>query len=88
MGSWIQRSKDTLCTIIDSVKKVNSGLKVRVSFVGYRDFELVDRFSIIDFNEDLDLVKAFIGKVNASSAQVANYKHGLDLPEDVQGGMN
>ena len=38
MYSWIQRSKDTLKTIIDQVKAENPTLKVRVSFVGYRDF--------------------------------------------------
>ncbi len=37
MGSWIERSKVTLNEIIDAVKSQNTGLKVRVSFVGYRD---------------------------------------------------
>ena len=38
MYSWIQRSKDTLKDIIDHVKADNPTLRVRVSFVGYRDF--------------------------------------------------
>ena len=46
MGSWIQRSKDTLCTIIDSVKAIHPGLTVRVSFVGYRDIGIKERFVI------------------------------------------
>ena len=37
MYSWIQRSKDTLHQIIDSVRKENAGLEVRVAFVAYRD---------------------------------------------------
>lgn len=37
MASWIQRSKDTLKSIIESVKAENQGLKVRVCFIGYRD---------------------------------------------------
>jgi hypothetical protein len=37
MASWIQRSKETLKGIIENVKKDYAGLKVRVSFVGYRD---------------------------------------------------
>jgi hypothetical protein len=37
MSSWIQRSKETLKGIIENVKKDYAGLKVRVSFVGYRD---------------------------------------------------
>ena len=37
MGSWIERSKTTLKEIIQSVKKENDSLVVRVCFVGYRD---------------------------------------------------
>jgi hypothetical protein len=37
MGSWIQRSKDTLKQIIEQVKKENEALTVRVCFIGYRD---------------------------------------------------
>jgi len=61
MYSWIQRAKDTLHSIIDSVKAENTGIKVRVAFVGYRDInDGKDRFSVIDFTEDLDSVKSFI----------------------------
>ena len=38
MGAWIQRSKETLKDIIDKVKADNPDLRVRVAFVGYRDF--------------------------------------------------
>lgn len=37
MGSWIQRSKDTLKQIIQQVKEENKSLTVRVCFIGYRD---------------------------------------------------
>ena len=37
MFSWIQRSQETLCQIIDHVKNENKGLTVRVGFVAYRD---------------------------------------------------
>ena len=63
MGPWIQRSKDTLKTIIDSVKAGHPGLEVRVSFVGYRDIEHRVRFEILDFDSDLEKVKSFISKV-------------------------
>ena len=63
MGPWIQRSKDTLKTIIDSVKAGHPGLEVRVSFVGYRDIEHRQRFEILDFDSDLEKVKTFISKV-------------------------
>merc|ERR1712013_479335 len=80
MGSWIQRSKDTLKTIIENVKSGNPTLTVRASFVGYRDITDHNRFNIIDFTEDLDAVKNFISKMQADG--------GADFPEDVQGGFN
>ena len=66
MASWIQRSKDTLNEIIDTVKANNPGLFVRVSFVGYRDIKDHPRFSIQEFSDDLQAVKKFIATVNAS----------------------
>ena len=88
MGSWIQRSKDTLCTIIDSVKTIHTDLTVRVSFVGYRDIMINQRFIIKDFNEDLEEVKAFIAKVEANSDRAPGALINNDTAEDVQGGMN
>lgn len=75
MASWIQRSKDTLKEIIDTVKQNNPGLQVRVCFVGYRDIKDHDRFSLMDFSDDLAAVKNFIGRVSATG--------GGDDPEDV-----
>ena len=75
MYSWIQRSKDTLHKIIDSVKSQNKNLSVRVSFVAYRDVQDHNRFDITDFTENLDHVKANIQKQPASG--------GGDFPEDV-----
>jgi len=80
MESWIQRSKDTLKEIIDTVKKDNPALQVRVCFVGYRDIRDHYRFSLMDFSDDLAAVKTFIGGVTANG--------GGDFPEDVQGGFN
>ena len=60
MYSWIQRSKDTLHKIIDSVKSQNKGLSVFVSFVAYRDVQDHNRFDITNFTDNLDLVKANI----------------------------
>ncbi len=80
MSSWIARSKDTLKEIIDTVKSQNTGLKVRVAFVGYRDIKDSQRFTIQEFTEDIELVKKFISKTQATG--------GADMPEDVQGGLN
>ena len=65
MGSWIELSKVTLKEIIDAVKSQNTGHKVRVSFVGYRDIKDKERFTILEFTEDIELVKNFISKTKA-----------------------
>ena len=80
MRSWIERSKDTLKQIIDHVKAENTGLAVRVCFIGYRDIRDRERFTIQPFTDDIDKVKQFIAKTNAEG--------GADFPEDVQGGLN
>ncbi len=79
MSSWIQRSKDTLKGIIKSVQEDYAGLKVLVSFVGYRDVQDHPRFEIFEFSDDLDAATAFIAKMQATG--------GGDTPEDVQGGL-
>jgi hypothetical protein len=80
MSSWITRSKDTLKEIIQSVKKENESLVVRVCFIGYRDIGESNRFDIFKFSEDLDAAVRFISSMNATG--------GADTPEDVQGGLN
>lgn len=80
MGSWIERSKNTLKGIIQSVKTDYENLNVKVSFVGYRDVQDKNRFDVFDFSEDLDAVTKFIAKMAANG--------GGDAPEDVQGGLN
>jgi len=80
MQAWIERSKDTLKSIINNVKASNPELEVRVCFVGYRDIKDNVRFSVQDFSSDIELVKTFISK------QVAD--GGRDWPEDVQGGLD
>ena len=80
MGSWIQRSKDTLKQIIQQVKEENKSLTVRVCFIGYRDVQDKPRFEIFKFSEDLDGAVKFIATMRATG--------GGDAPEDVQGGLN
>jgi hypothetical protein len=53
MASWIERSKTTLKTIIDNVVASSQGLKVRVTYIGYRDFGDKNRFEIQPFTEDV-----------------------------------
>lgn len=80
MGSWIERSKDTLKQIIDSVKNDNAGLTVRVAFVAYRDITDAQRFGIFPFTDNIDTIKSAIQRQSATG--------GGDFPEDVQGGFN
>ena len=53
MGSWIDRSKDTLAQILTNIKDGYSDLEVRASFVGYRDIGEHNRFSVMAFTDDL-----------------------------------
>ena len=54
-------------------------MKIRVGFVGYRDITDKQRFDIIDFTENVDEVKKFIGKLVAMG--------GGDTCEDLAGGF-
>ena len=80
MYSWIERAKKTLQEIVANVVASCEGnLKVRVTFVGYRDHCDTQRFTILPFSEDIPRVKEFISKVQAIG--------GGDFPEDVAGGL-
>ena len=80
MYSWIDRAKETLKTIIDNVMASCDGnLKVRVSFVGYRDHCDKNRFAIKGFTEDIQAIKEYI--------QATPAEGGGDAPEDVVGGL-
>lgn len=78
MSAWIKHSKTTLNSVIDTIAR-NDSLKVRVAFVGFRDFVDDDIFAIQDFTFDIDTVKSFISKQEA--------RGGGDLPEDVVGAL-
>ena len=80
MYSWIDRAKKTLQQIVQNVvKSCDGNLKVRVTFIGYRDHCDQQRFSILPFSEDIPRVQDFISKVQAIG--------GGDFPEDVVGGL-
>ena len=53
MGSWIDRSKDTLAQILTNIKDGYPDLEVRAGFVGYRDIGESNRFSVMTFTDDL-----------------------------------
>jgi hypothetical protein len=60
MQEWIERSKETLHEIINNTRRTNPDLRVRVSFVGYRDIRDDVRFCVKPFSENLDEVKTYI----------------------------
>jgi hypothetical protein len=81
MSSWIDTVKTELKKIITYIKENNPYSRVRISFVGYRDFDMSEekRFSILNFTEDADEAKKYISEVVATG--------GADIPEDVAGGL-
>jgi len=80
MSAWIEHSKTTLKTVIDDIVSDNEDVRVRVAFVGFRDFVDDDIFVIKDFTFDINEVKSFISQRRASG--------GGDLPEDVVGALH
>jgi hypothetical protein len=83
MSSWISTVKNELNKIIDFIKDNNPHAIIRVSFVGYRDYDLTEeskRYSIMDFSDNIDEVKDFIANVRARGG-------GGDGPEDLAGGL-
>lgn len=82
MSLWIDRAKETLNEVIDSIVeecKNEGNLSVRVSFVGYRDIKDHERFRVLPFTSDIDNVRTFIKESRANG--------GGDVPEDLQGGL-
>lgn len=78
MGSWMTRAKETIRDIIKNVLEAHADLKVRIAFVGYRDFcDNRNQFAIKDFTENIDEVRNFINSQMPMG--------GGDMPEDVVG---
>ncbi|KAL4467277.1 hypothetical protein ABPG72_010084 [Tetrahymena utriculariae] len=80
MSGWIQAVKDEILSIIAAIKDVNKGnTSIRISFIGYRDYGSIQRFSIFDFSSEIDSFQNFLGSVQAEG--------GNDAQEDVAGGF-
>ena len=84
MKPWINRAKETLSEVIDSVIKESkeegeNPLIVRVCFIGFRDHKDDERFSICPFTENIQEIKDFMNNCIAEG--------GKDIPEDVVGGL-
>ncbi|KAJ8609029.1 hypothetical protein CTAYLR_008713 [Chrysophaeum taylorii] len=79
MGSWIAQCKEHLANIVWSLARdVDS--RVRVAFVGYRDYNDRDRVVVHDFNTQPERIIEAIRSQEASG--------GGDAPEDVASAWN
>ena len=78
-------------TIIDQVKtKCNKESVFRVGFIGYKDFENKfekEHFCILDYTEDIEVVKDKIKSCKADSTYIKNRTLRDDVTEDVIGAL-
>jgi hypothetical protein len=81
MGSWIDACKTHLKNIINELKGETNVGKIRIGYVGYRDYRDPDRIVSIQFHEmeNVQKVISFIASEGASG--------GADEPEDVVKGL-
>ena len=83
MGCFLSETKRNIKKITEEISEHNPGSKIRLSFVGYRDFDTKEEkreYEIINFTEDID---NFI-------TSIKNFEcyGGGDQPEDIAGGLN
>ena len=82
MGIWLNEAKKNIKKIIEEIYDNNPGSKIRISFIGYRDFidEKEERkYDKIEFTENLEQFDNFLSKLDCSG--------GGDEPEDVVGAL-
>lgn len=85
MGKWIQRAKNSIHDIINRLVEDNQHMgntMVRVALIGYRDVLDKGRFMEMEFTQNIDDVKQFLGTFIPTTME-----HNVDRPEDVAGGL-
>jgi len=85
MDPWMDQAKANVSSIVEWFKSGKASsekheYKVRVAFIAYRDVEDVKRREFIDFTEDMQVVKEFLGGLKADG--------GDDPPEDITGALD
>lgn len=81
MSPYIREIKKKIMTIVSQTTKSFAKLKVRLGFVGYRDFcDKGDRLVTLNFTPSVAEFEKFVGRVEAMG--------GGDEPEDVFGGID
>ena len=82
MSIWLSEAKKNIKKIIEEIIDNNPGSKIRISFIGYRDFLDVNEERKYDnqkFTENLDEFNTFLSKLDCTG--------GGDEPEDVVGAL-
>jgi len=82
MSSWIKTCQEEIINIVNKIKNEVSGCKVRLSFVGYTDFDQEhsgNMFSILDFTENVKDFSDYVYNVSA--------RGGGDAAEDMCSGF-
>ena len=82
MSIWLDEAKKSIKTIIEEITENNPGSKIRVSFVGYRDFNMSDeirKYNSKEFTENIKEMNDFISTLGCFG--------GGDIPEDIVGAL-
>ena len=83
MGIWLDEAKNNIKNIIEEITDNNPGSKIRISFIGYRDFYEVDEertYFSKEFTENIDEMNEYISQLDCSG--------GGDVPEDIVGALS
>ena len=83
MGGFLSEAKRSIRKITEEINDNNPGSKIRLSFIGYRDYDTEEEqrnYEIINFTEDIENFITRIRKFECYG--------GGDQPEDVAGALN
>ena len=82
MGGFLSEAKRSIKKITEEISDHNPGSKIRLSFIGYRDFETKEeqrKYEIINFTEDIENIISTIKEYICYG--------GGDQPEDIAGAL-
>ena len=82
MGTWLNEAKKSVKNITEEILDNNPGSKIRISFIGYRDFMDAKQKRIYhskEFTEDINDFNKFLSRLDCYG--------GGDEPEDVVGAL-
>ena len=82
MGIWLEEAKKSMQDIIEEILENNPGSKIRLSFVGYKDYNSKEEkrvYSSKEFTENVQEIKDYINTLGCFG--------GGDIPEDIVGAL-